>query len=252
MIKILEIKNCDWAKKIIDSFVRGLKVNNVPFEIINPKDIIFDVNSTYVCCSIEEEVFEIVKKLISEKKYSFYYIDNSYFKFNLYKKYRITYNGWTNNNIVVSQKNDRGDKPNFKDWSDKGNYILGLESLNQEKITNEKNWLKESLKKLSDKYNLTYLIRSKPKKPQLMDYNDELFLSKLIEGSKIVVSHSSGVQLQAMCLGKPVYSSIYGPLYSYNEKINFDRLSIINHFYYSEFSKEEMSSGLAWKILKSY
>ena len=249
MIKIIEVTNCDWAQILIDSFVSGLKANNIPFEIIKPKNIIFNIKNTYVCCSIEKENFEIVKKLVSEKKYNFYYIDNSYFKFNLYKKYRITYNGWTNNCIKINSKNDRGHKPNLKDWSDKGNYILGLESSNQEKITNENNWLKESLKKLSDKYNLIYLIRSKPKKPQLMNYNEELFLSKLIEDSKIVVSHSSGVQLQAMCLGKPIYSSRYGPLHMYNEKINFKRMPIINHFYYSEFSKEEIFSGLAWKIL---
>jgi len=201
------------------------------------------------------------------KKYNlkFYNLDSGYFG-NKKKKiiFRLSVDNFQNVNSIVDRPSDRWEQLNIDQHSFKQGsaivivppdrkivYALGLGSEDQ--------WVNETILKIKNFTDREIKIRNRPE-PRADRMVSNTFKDFIKDDTFCVVGYSSNALVEAAMLDIPVISlghSATKSLYTYQlediEKIKpayqSDKQAWLNHLAYSQFTREELLSGLAWELI---
>ena len=195
----------------------------------------------------------------------FYNLDTGYFG-NIKRKiiFRVSVNNFQNVDPVIDRPADRWEQLGLEQYSFKqGSAIvivppdrkiastLGLESEDQ--------WINETVLKIKNFTDREIKIRKRPE-PRADRIVSNTFKDFIKDDTFCVVGYSSNALVEAAMHDIPVISlghSATKSLYSYQladiEKIkpayHSDKQAWLNHLAYSQFTREELLSGLAWKLI---
>jgi hypothetical protein len=195
----------------------------------------------------------------------FYNFDSGYFG-NGKKKtiFRLSVNNFQNVSEIIQRPRDRWEKLKieiepFKQGSDivivppdrKIAYTLGLGSEDQ--------WIDETILKIKNFTDRQIKIRKRPE-PRVDRIVSNTFKDFIKDDTFCVVGYSSNALVEAAMHDIPVISlghSATTSLYSYQlvdiEKIKpayqSDKQAWLNHLAYSQFTREELLSGVAWELI---
>jgi hypothetical protein len=201
------------------------------------------------------------------KKYSlkFYNFDGAYFG-NGKKKtiFRLSVNNFQNVDPIIDRSADRWEQLGLEQHSFKQGsaivvvppdrkivYTLGLGTEDQ--------WIDETVLEIKKFTDRTIKVRKRPE-PRADRIVSNTFKDFIKDDTFCVVGYSSNALVEAAMHDIPVISlghSATKSLYSYQlqdiEKIKpaylSDKQAWLNHLAYSQFTREELLSGLAWKII---
>lgn len=184
----------------------------------------------------------------------FFYIDHAYFNRGHGRTYRITRNAYEAGPIRDCP-DDRlaALSLNIKPWNEDGLEIIVCPPTEYfAQAHGCPDWLETTLSTLSSLTDRPIIIRSKPKAGEQVKS-----LAEALRTAHALVTHSSNVAIEAACLGTPVFvspSSAAAPVGSTDlgqieRPSRPDRRPWLAHLAYSQFSIEEIQSGLAWKLL---
>jgi hypothetical protein len=113
-------------------------------------------------------------------------------------------------------------------------------------------WLERTLETLAKLTDRPIVVREKPKPGE-----QAVPLPEALRTAHALVTHSSNVAIEAVCLGTPVFvapTSAAAPvgrtdLESIEEPAYPDRQEWLAHLAYNQFSFEEIRDGRAWRML---
>jgi hypothetical protein len=201
------------------------------------------------------------------KKYNlnFYNLDSGYFGNKKRKTiFRLSVNNFQNVNPIVDRPLDRWEQLGLEQYSFKQGsaivivppdrkiaYTLGLGSEDQ--------WIDETVFKIKNFTDREIKIRKRPE-PRVDRIVLNTFKNFIKDDTFCVVGYSSNALVEAAMHDIPVISlghSATKSLYSYQlediEKIKpaypSDKQAWLNHLAYSQFTREELISGLAWELI---
>lgn len=203
---------------------------------------------------------------ILKSNLDYYYIDTGYFgnhKTKLYK--RITKNGLNNNSKIIHRSSDRLEKINLdRTQYKRGNGILIIPP--DQKVlncwspnTNVKDWISQTVEQIKTFTNRPITVRERIiSRTERVNYNK--FTDALQQDVYTTVVWSSNCAVESVMHGIPVVN--VGPTattmispYSINSIDHIPDLDKelvelwLRHLSYSQFTDEEMISGLAWEII---
>lgn len=186
-----------------------------------------------------------------------FYIDHAYFDRGHGKSYRISRNAYEAGPV----RNAPGDRfltldVTIEPWRKSGRSIIVCPPTDfYAAAHNCPNWLEETLTKLKMETDRPIIIRTKPEpgKPFVP-------LPTALENAHALVTHSSNVAIEAVCLGTPVFvapTSAAAPVGQTDlgliETPRYPkREGWLWHLAYSQFTLEEFQSGEAWKIMQQH
>lgn len=184
----------------------------------------------------------------------YYYIDHAYFHRGHGKTYRIARNGYEAGAIRRCPP-DRWNALglSIQPWRKEGREIIvcpPTEFFMQAHGCPD--WLQTTLASLEALTDRPIIVREKPKAGE-----DIIPLEKMLETAHALVTHSSNVAIEAVCLGTPVFVAPSSAAASIGQvdlrdierPVYADREPWLAHLAYNQFSFDEIRSGAAWKML---
>ena len=207
------------------------------------------------------------QKLEICRKYNlkFYNLDSGYFGNNKRKIiFRLSVNNFQNVNPIIDRPSDRWEKLNL----DHDTFIQGAaivvvppdrKIVHTLGLGSEDRWIEETVVKIKNFTDREIKIRKRPE-PRADRIVSNTFKDFIKDDTFCVVGYSSNALVEAAMHDIPVISlghSATKSLYSYQladiEKIkpayHSDKQAWLNHLAYSQFSREELLSGLAWELI---
>ena len=201
------------------------------------------------------------------KKYNlkFYNLDSGYFG-NKKKKtiFRLSVNNFQNVDSVIERPADRWEQLNIEQPSFKqGSSIVVVppdrKIVNALGLGSEDAWIEATVFKIKSFTDRPIKIRKRPE-PRADRIISNTFKDFIKDDTFCVVGYSSNALVEAAMHDIPVISlghSATKSLYSYQlddiEKIKpaypSDKQAWLNHLAYSQFTREELLSGLAWELI---
>jgi hypothetical protein len=201
------------------------------------------------------------------KKYNlkFYNFDGGYFG-NGKKKtiFRLSVNNFQNVDPIIDRPSDRWDQINIDQHPFKhGSTIVIVppdrKIVNTLGLGSEDQWINETVLKIKNFTDREIKIRKRPE-PRVDRIVSNTFKDFIKDDTFCVVGYSSNALVEAAMHDIPVISlghSATKSLYSYRlediEKIKpaypSDKQAWLNHLAYSQFTREELLSGLAWELI---
>ena len=195
----------------------------------------------------------------------FYNLDSGYFG-NKKKKtiFRLSVNNFQNINPIIDRPTDRWEQLNIDQHSLKqGSTIIIVppdrKIVHTLGLGSEDQWIDETVAKLKNFTDREIKIRRRPE-PRADRIVSNTFKDFIKNDTFCVVGYSSNALVEAAMLDIPVISlghSATKSLYSYQlvdiEKIKpaypSDKQACLNHLAYSQFTREELLSGVAWELI---
>jgi hypothetical protein len=201
------------------------------------------------------------------KKYNlkFYNFDGGYFG-NGKKKtiFRLSVNNFQNVDSIIDRPSDRWEQLNIDQHSFKqGSSIVVVppdrKIVHTLGLGSEDQWIDETVVKIKKFTNREIKIRKRPE-PRADRVVSNTFKDFIKDDTFCVVGYSSNALVEAAMTDIPVIPlghSATKSLYSYQlediEKIKpaypSDKQAWLNHLAYSQFTREELISGLAWELI---
>jgi hypothetical protein len=201
------------------------------------------------------------------KKYNlkFYNFDGAYFG-NGKKKtiFRLSVNNFQNINPIIERPQDRWDRLNLKpEHFTQGSAIVVVppdrKIIHTLGLGSEDQWIDETVVKIKTFTDREIKIRKRPA-PRADRIVSNTFKDFIKDNTFCVVGYSSNALVEAAMHDIPVISlghSATKSLYRYQledlEKIKpaypSDKQAWLNHLAYSQFTREELISGLAWELI---
>lgn len=200
-----------------------------------------------------------------EKKRNFFNLDTGYFGNTKRKEFiRVSVNNFQNCNPITQKPSDRWENLNIPIPSlSRGSSIVvvppdykKLKSLN---LGSEEEWVDSVLLDIKKYTDRPIRVRYRP-----VSRNDRVisdtFYDYITDNTWCVVGHSSNALVEAAMVDIPVITlghsatkSLYPHSLNDIESINPVNLELkqswLNHLSYSQFTRDELLSGLAWKLL---
>jgi hypothetical protein len=184
----------------------------------------------------------------------FFYIDHAYFDRGHHRSYRITRNGYEAG-AVRRCPSDRLEELGIetRPWRRSGKDIIVCPPTEYFMQAHGcPDWLETTLETLKSSTDRPIVVREKPKPGETA-----VPLPKALETAHALVTHSSNVAIEAVCLGTPVFvaaTSAAAPvartdLSMIEDPVYPDRDAWLAHLAYSQYSFEEIEDGRAWKML---
>ncbi|QIK78071.1 hypothetical protein G7077_03235 [Sphingomonas piscis] len=184
----------------------------------------------------------------------FLYIDHAYFDRGHGRSYRITRNGYEAG-AVRRCPSDRFRALGIETqpWRKSGREIVVCPPTDYFMQAHGcLDWLETTLAMLKAATDRPIVVREKPK-----DTEAAVPLPVALESAHSLVTHSSNVAIEAVCLGTPVFvspASAAAPvglteLSQIEDPVYPDRDAWLAHLAYSQFSLEEIADGRAWRML---
>lgn len=201
------------------------------------------------------------------RKYNlkFYNLDSGYFG-NKKRKiiFRLSVNNFQNVNPIIDRPSDRWEQLNVVyDSFKQGSLIVVVppdrKIVNALELCSEDKWIDETVVKIKSFTDREIKIRKRPE-PRSDRIVSNTFKDFIKDDTFCVVGYSSNALVEAAMHNIPVIAlghSATKSLYNYQlqdiEKIKpaylSDKQAWVNHLAYSQFTKEELLSGLAWELI---
>jgi hypothetical protein len=201
------------------------------------------------------------------KKYNlkFYNLDSGYFG-NKKKKtiFRLSVNNFQNVDSIIERPSDRWENLNLTQYSfNQGSSIVVVppdrKIVNALELGSEDAWIEATVLKIKNVTDRSIKIRKRPE-PRADRLVSNTFKDFIKDDTFCVIGYSSNALVEAAMCDIPVISlgnSATKSLYSYQldniEKIKpaypSDKQAWLNHLAYSQFTREELLSGLAWDLI---
>ncbi|MCB4393861.1 hypothetical protein FZZ91_00625 [Synechococcus sp. HB1133] len=187
----------------------------------------------------------------------FIYADHAYFKRGHKISYRISPNSFECNTYKLCD-DKRRDLFNcrLEPWNQKGSKIIVCPPTDYFcEAHGTYGWLNSTLKQLRKYTDRKIVIRKKP-----TEGCESISLREQLQSAYALVTHSSNVAIESVCLGTPVFvssasaASFVGQtnLAQIENPIYPDRENWVNNLSYCQFSYEEIRNGSFWNIFKHY
>lgn len=184
----------------------------------------------------------------------YFYIDHAYFNRGHGQNYRITRNGYEAGPIRECP-NDRASALGLTTsrWREGGRDIIVCPPTDYFMQAHGcPDWLDTTVATLRNQTDRPIIIRQKPQPGEVSTP-----LSQALETAHALVTHSSNVAIEAVCLGTPVFvspSSAAAPvgrtdLSAIEDPVYPDRQPWLAHLAYNQFSYDEILEGDAWRML---
>lgn len=184
----------------------------------------------------------------------FFYIDHAYFDRGHRRSYRITRNGYEAG-AIRRCPSDRRDELGLKarPWRKSGKEIIVCPPTDYFMEAHGcSDWLEKTLGELKSFTDRPIVVREKPK-----EGDKAVALPTALKTAHALVTHSSNVAIEAVCLGTPVFvapTSAAAPvgrtdLSQIEQPVYPDRDAWLAHLAYSQYSFEEIEKGRAWQML---
>ena len=207
------------------------------------------------------------QKLEICRKYNlkFYNLDSGYFG-NTKRKiiFRLSVNNFQNANPIIDRPSDRWEQLNMVyDSFKQGSSIVVVppdrKIVNALELGSEDKWIDETVVKIKNFTDREIKIRKRPE-PRADRIVSNTFKDFIKDDTFCVVGYSSNALVEAAMHDIPVIAlghSATKSLYNYQlediEKIKpaylSDKQAWLNHLAYSQFTREELLSGLAWELI---
>lgn len=201
----------------------------------------------------------VLDAITENKNLNFFHIDNGYIGNSRHKTpwyYRITYNDMQNVN-VKSIPFSRLDKLEIDEnlwndaWSTEGEYNL-LVMPNQSNIfkylgQDYEQWRAKTIAHY-ESLHVPLIVREKEGKRR---ERFESIVPLMQNAQKVITYHSMAV-VEALCLGKPIEVLGQSAVQHWQNKTGFDRNEMLEHIAWSQFSRSEFGSGIAWERTFEY
>lgn len=204
-------------------------------------------------------------QLCQQYNLKFYNLDSGYFG-NIKKKviFRLSVNNFQNINSIVERPIDRWNslKIELNSIKQKTSIVLVPPDLKKSHTLNlgpQEQWLKDTVSLIKQYTNRPIRIRQRP-----LDRGERVvsntFKEFIAEDAHCVIGHSSNALVEAaMCdipvisLGHSATKSLYNTEISQIENLKPANQELkqawLNHLAYSQFTREELLSGLAWELI---
>lgn len=201
------------------------------------------------------------------KKYNlkFYNLDSGYFGNKKRKTiFRLSVNNFQNVNPIINRPSDRWEQLNMVyDSFKQGSSIVVVppdrKIVNALELGSEDKWIDEIVVKIKNFTDREIKIRKRPQ-PRAERVVSNTFKDFIKDDTFCVVGYSSNALVEAAIHDIPVIAlghSATKSLYNYQvediEKIKpaypSDKQAWLNHLAYSQFTREELLSGLAWELI---
>jgi hypothetical protein len=194
----------------------------------------------------------------------FYNLDSGYFG-NKKKKtiFRLSVSNFQNINNVIERPSDRWEHLNIEPYSLKQGASIVIvppdrKIVNALGLGSEDQWINETILKIKNFTDRPIKIRKRPE-PRADRIVSNTFKDFIKDDTFCVVGYSSNALVEAAMHDIPVVAlghSATKSLYTYRlediEKIKpayqSDKQAWLNHLAYSQFTREELLSGLAWEL----
>jgi hypothetical protein len=184
----------------------------------------------------------------------FFYIDHAYFNRGHGKAYRITRNGYEAG-PVRDCPNDRASELGVEllQWRKTGREIIVCPPTEYFMQAHGcADWLDVTLARLQKLTDRPLKVRTKPQPGEMA-----VPLEQALASAHALVTHSSNVAIEAVCLGTPVFvdqASAAAPvgltdLNLIESPVYPDREPWLSSLAYNQFSFEEIADGRAWRML---
>jgi len=201
------------------------------------------------------------------KKYNlkFYNFDSGYFGNGKQKTiFRLSVNNFQNTNPIIQRPSDRWNKLNLKIESFKQGSTIVIVPPDR-KIVNALNlgtvdsWVEDTIKSIKTFSDRPIKVRNRPE-PRADRLITNTFKDFIRDDTFCVIGYSSNALVEAaICdipvipLGHSATKSLYNTEINNIEKLkpadSDQKQSWLNHLAYSQFTREELLSGLAWEII---
>ena len=201
------------------------------------------------------------------KRYNlkFYNLDSGYFGNKKTKTiFRLSVNNFQNVHPIIDRPADRWEQLDLAQYSfQQGSAIVIVppdrKIVNTLGLGSEDQWINETVLKIKNFTDREIKIRKRPE-PRADRVVSNTFKDFIKDDTFCVVGYSSNALVEAAMHDIPVISlghSATKSLYSYQlediEKIKpayqSDKQAWLNHLAYSQFTREELISGLAWELI---
>lgn len=200
-----------------------------------------------------------------EQKRNFFNLDTGYFGNTKRKEFiRVSINNFQNCNPISQKPSDRWADLNISISSlSRGSSIVVVppdyKKLKSLKLGSEEEWVDGILTNIKKYTDRPIRVRYRPTSRNDRIVSDT-FYDYITDNTWCVVGHSSNALVEAamvdipvIALGHSATKSLYPHSLSEIESINPVNLELkqswLNHLSYSQFTREELLSGLAWKLL---
>ena len=196
---------------------------------------------------------------------TFYNFDSAYFGNKKQKTiFRLSVNNFQNVDPIIERPSDRWEQLGLDQYSfNQGSSIVIVppdrKIVNALGLGSEDRWIEETVLKIKSFTDRSIKIRKRPE-PRADRIVSNTFKDFIKDDTFCVVGYSSNALVEAAMHDIPVISlghSATKSLYSYQlediEKIKpaypSDKQAWINHLAYSQFTREELLSGVAWDLI---
>jgi hypothetical protein len=183
-----------------------------------------------------------------------FYIDHAYFDRGHRRSYRITRNRYEAGAIRRCPSDRIAELGiDTRPWRKGGREIIVCPPTDYfMQAHGSSDWLETTLATLKSVTDRPVIVREKPKEGETA-----VPLPTALETAHALVTHSSNVAIEAVCLGTPVFvalTSAAAPvgltdLSKIEEPVYPDRDEWLSHLAYNQYSFEEIADGRAWKML---
>jgi len=195
----------------------------------------------------------------------FYNFDSGYFGNKKIKTiFRLSVNNFQNINPIIDRPADRWEQLNLEQHSFKqGSAIVVVHPdrkiVHTLGLGSEDQWIDETVVKIKNFTDREIKIRKRPE-PRADRVISNTFKDFIKDDTFCVVGYSSNALVEAamhdipvISLGHSATKSLYGYQLEDIEKIKpaypSDKQAWLNHLAYSQFTREELLSGLAWELI---
>ena len=195
----------------------------------------------------------------------FYNLDTGYFGNNKRKTiFRVSVNNFQNVNSIIERPADRWERLNLAQHSfNQGSAIVVVppdrKIVHTLQLGSEDQWIDETVLKIKNFTDREIKIRKRPES-RADRVVSNTFKDFIKDDTFCVVGYSSNALVEAamhdipvISLGHSATKSLYGYQLEDIEKIKpaypSDKQAWLNHLAYSQFTREELISGLAWELI---
>tara|TARA_B100000085_G_scaffold12826_1_gene11085 strand:+ start:1146 stop:1916 length:771 start_codon:yes stop_codon:yes gene_type:complete len=202
----------------------------------------------------DDWVFDAITK---DKSINFFHIDNGYIGNHKHKRpmhYRISYNS-LQNTVVRPVKESRRkllelDDSLWGEWNADGDYNL-LVMPNQSNIfrymgQDYDSWRTKTIKYYEGQGPLVIREKIGKRKQRWQE------ILPMIKKAKKVITYHSMAAVESLCLGKPIEILGQSAVQHWNNQFGFDRMEMLEHIAWSQFSRDDYEDGTAWRCTFKY
>jgi hypothetical protein len=204
-------------------------------------------------------------EICEKNSLKFYNLDSGYFGNKKRKTiFRLSVNNFQNVDTIIDRPSDRWERLQIAQYSFKqGSAIVVVppdrKIVNTLGLGSEDQWIDETIFKIKSFTDRTIKIRKRPE-PRADRIVSNTFKDFIKDDTFCVIGYSSNALVEAamhdipvIALGHSATKSLYDYQLADIEKIKpaylSDKQAWLNHLAYSQFTREELLSGVAWQLI---